>query len=85
MIWSTAVQHGPGSSIPHRAFGTVGVQPTAAEFDEKLIVAIYAERGRRKADGTLVHFSRNSPAVQAGVAKRFVNEQRDALGMLANG
>jgi hypothetical protein len=30
----------------------------------------------------LVHFPRASPAVQAGVAKRFTNELRDALKML---
>lgn len=83
VIWSTAVQHGPGSGIPHTALGTLGVQPPDPEFDRKLIIAIYSERGRKKADGTLVHFSRNSAAVQAGVAKRFVNEQRDALDMLA--
>lgn len=85
VIWSTAVQHGPGSGIPHRALSTLTVQPSAPDFDKRFIVAIYAERGRTKADGTLVHFSRNSAAVQKGVARRFVNEQRDALEMLANG
>jgi hypothetical protein len=29
------------------------------EFDQKLIEAIYAERGRKDAQGKLVYFSRN--------------------------
>ena len=52
------------------------------ERDRQLIVAIYAERGRRNADGNLVYFSKNSKAVQDGVARRFVDEARDALRML---
>lgn len=84
VIWSTAVQHGPGSGIPHRALGTLGVGPDDPSFDKRFISAIYAERGRKKADGTLVHFGRNSPAVQRGVGKRFVAEERKALEMLAN-
>lgn len=84
VIWSTAVQHGPGSGIPHRALATVGVDPGDPAFDRQFIKAVYAERGRRKADGTLVHFSRNSAAVQRGVARRFVDEERLALEMLAN-
>jgi LysM repeat protein len=83
VIWSTAVQHGPGSSIPHRALATLGVRPEDAGFDKQLIHAIYAERGRRKPDGTLAHFSRNSAAVQRGVARRFVTEEQLALEMLA--
>jgi LysM repeat protein len=82
VIWSTAVQHGPGSSIPHRALATLNVRPGDPGFDKQLIHAIYAERGRKKADGTLAHFSRNSAAVQRGVAKRFVTEERLALEML---
>lgn len=86
VIWSTSVQHGPGggTSIVRAALakqikdGTVG-QMT----DEDIIKAIYAERGRKKANGTLAHFSGNSKAVQAGVAARFVREQADALAALA--
>jgi hypothetical protein len=61
----------------------VTVPKTDPSFDEQLIRAIYAERGRTKADGTLVYFSRNSPNVQKGVAKRFKSELQDALAMLA--
>ena len=48
-----------------------------------LIRAIYAERGKKKADGNLAYFSKSSPSVQAGVANRFKNELQDALAMLA--
>ena len=58
--------------------------PTLQVEDEKLIRAIYAERGRKDAKGVLVHFSKNSLKVQQGVAARFVNELKDALKMLAS-
>ncbi len=51
--------------------------------DEEIIKAIYAERGRTKPNGTLVHFSKNSKGVQKSVANRFVTEQREALAQLA--
>ena len=86
VIWSTAVQHGPNTPVVHRAIRQLGgdgeLEPADRERDRRLIVAIYAERGRRKADGNLVYFSRNSRAVQDGVARRFRDEERDALGML---
>jgi LysM repeat protein len=86
VIWSTAVQHGPNTRVVHTALGTVHGEgtPSAAgtDFDRALIRAIYAERGRCNADGQLVHFSRNSAEVQAGVARRFIAEARDALRML---
>lgn len=84
VIWSTAVQHGPGSGIPHRALAALGARPEDPDFDKRLIAAIYAERGRKRADGALAHFSRNSRAVQNGVARRFRDELRDALKMLAD-
>jgi type VI secretion system (T6SS) spike protein VgrG3 len=87
-VWSTAVQHGPNTPVIHRALAQMkassGVSADQPDFDKTLIVAIYAERGRRDAQGSLVYFSTNSAAVQDGVAKRFVAEQRDALQMLAN-
>jgi murein DD-endopeptidase MepM/ murein hydrolase activator NlpD len=85
VIWSTAVQHGPGNSIVHAAIGNLhGLSPSDPSYDRKLIVAIYAERGRKNSSGVLVHFARNSAKVQAGVAARFVNEEKDALKMLAS-
>ena len=82
VIWSTAVQHGGSTDIPSRAVRTVRASRSDRDFDRQLILAIYAERGRKDANGTLVHFSRNSPQVQKGVAARFVEEQRKALAML---
>lgn len=83
VVWSTAVQHGGGTPIIHRAIGNCTAKPADANFDEQLIRAVYAERGRKKPDGNLAYFSKSSPSVQAGVAKRFKNEEQDALAMLA--
>jgi len=83
VVWSTAVQHGGGTSIVHKALANVTCARTDAAFDEKLIRAIYAERGRTKPDGNLAYFSKSSPNVQKGVANRFKNELNDALAMLA--
>jgi murein DD-endopeptidase MepM/ murein hydrolase activator NlpD len=83
VVWSTAVQHGGGTSIVHKACATVKCKPADSEYDKQLICAIYAERGRKKPDGNLAYFSKSSPSVQSGVAKRFKNEEQDALAMLA--
>lgn len=83
VVWSTAVQHGGNTSMVHKALANVSCARTDAAFDEQLIRAIYAERGRKKADGNLAYFSRSSPNVQKGVANRFQNELKDALAMLA--
>lgn len=89
VMWSTAVQQGPNTPVVHRAIAALGggqaLEPANRDTDRKLIVAVYAERGRRAADGSLVYFSRNSQRVQESVAQRFVNEQRDALAMLDRG
>jgi hypothetical protein len=87
-IWSTAVQHGGANGIAIVACEAVRSSPGASKptqgrpFDEAWIRAIYAERGRKAADGTLVHFQRNSPNVQKGVARRFEEELVAALKML---
>lgn len=83
VIWSTAVQHGPGSTIVHRAISSLSALLEDTDFDKKLIVAIYQERGRKKADGGLVNFPRCSPAVQKSVANRFKSEMNVALKMLS--
>jgi len=86
VVWSTAVQHGPNTPVVRRALGTLrssgALDLAAPDFDRKLIKAIYAERGRKDTQGSLVYFARNSMAVQQGVAKRFIDEERDALQML---
>lgn len=84
VVWSTAVQHGPGTPIVHRACTSLTSKPTDTNYDELLIRAIYSERGKRKADGNLAYFSKSSPSVQTGVANRFKSELQDALKMLAN-
>jgi len=83
VIWSTSVQHGGATPIVHRALATDSVPRTDPSFDEKLIRAIYAERGRKKPDGNLAYFGKSSPSVQKGVANRFTSECKDALAMLA--
>jgi LysM repeat protein len=83
VIWSTAVQHGPGTNVPHVALSRISTRPGAASFDGDFIKAIYAERGRKNPDGSLARFGRNSAKVQQGVAQRFRDEQRDALAMLS--
>jgi hypothetical protein len=83
VIWSTAVQHGPGTNVPHVALANIRTRPGDPSFDSDCIKAIYAERGRKGPGGGLARFSRNSPKVQQGVAQRFRDEQRDALAMLA--
>jgi len=86
VVWSTSVQHGGGTNIVDKAFATMKAQgtfnPADKNFDANAIKAIYAERGAKNPDGSLKHFSNNSPAVQKGVSDRFVNEQKDALKML---
>jgi LysM repeat protein len=84
VVWSTSVQHGGGSSIVRNALATIDPDQSRDDFDESLIRAIYAERGRRRADGKLAWFAKSSTGVQAGVAKRFLNELSDALKMLAD-
>lgn len=83
VVWSTAVQHGGATPIVHRACAKLTCAPADPQYDEELIRAIYAERGRTKPDGSLAYFSSNSASVQKGVANRFKSELQDALSMLA--
>ncbi|MCA1579562.1 MAG: LysM peptidoglycan-binding domain-containing protein [Acidobacteria bacterium] len=82
-VWSTAVQHGGATPIIGRAIATLKCDCSDPTYDKQLICAIYAERGRKKPDGNLAYFSKSSQSVQAGVARRFRDEQADALAMLA--
>ena len=83
-VWSTAVQHGGASPIVCRACSSVSCDRSDPKYDELLIKAIYAERGKKKPDGNLAYFSKSSPGVQQGVANRFRSECQDALAMLSN-
>jgi hypothetical protein len=86
VFWSTAVQHGPNTPLISQALKMLKTQDALnlsdPDFEKKLIKAIYAQRGRRNADGCLVYFSKCSQSVQKGVAERFENEEKDALKML---
>ena len=84
VIWSTAVQMGPKTSVIKKAISNVSI-PYAQEkrYDKALIEAIYNERGRKKTNGDLVYFSKNSKKVQQGVASRFISESKKALKRLA--
>ncbi|HSE30585.1 MAG TPA: LysM domain-containing protein [Pyrinomonadaceae bacterium] len=84
VVWSTAVQHGGKCAVIRRALSTLSISRADPDFDKKLIIAIYAERGRVRADGKLAYFPSSSPNVQKGVASRFKSEQADALKMLAD-
>jgi len=88
-VWSTAVQHGPASNVVTTAVRNVeaqGLSPgDGVAFDRALIDAIYDERGRRNADGTLVHFPSAPASTQESVANRFQNERADAHAMLDAG
>lgn len=85
VVWSTSVQHGPENNVIINAINSLGgAASETREYDRDLIIAIYDERGKKRPDGNLVYFSRNSPGVQAGVVTRFINEKNDALGRLSN-
>jgi hypothetical protein len=83
VVWSTSVQQGPRTPVIRRVIEAVRASGGNLDDDAALIHAIYAERGRKAANGSLVFFHRNSAAVQKGVSKRFVHEERDALKMLS--
>jgi hypothetical protein len=83
VIWSTSVQNGPRTPVVRRAIEAVRASHGNLDDDAVLIHAIYAERGRKAANGSLIYFHRNSAAVQKGVSKRFVHEEHDALKLLA--
>lgn len=80
VIWSTAVQQGGGTGIVGKAIAKINKPASKTkDYDEELIKQIYAERGRKKTDGTLAYFPNCSTDVQNGVAKRYVLELKKAL------
>jgi hypothetical protein len=82
VLWSTSVQHGTGGALDVFQDALAG-QDVSKMTDEEIIRAVYAERGRKDENGTLVRFSSSSADVQASVAQRFVDELADALAALA--
>lgn len=85
VAWSTAVQHGPTTDVIVTAVKPLlaGKKGIADVTDEAIIRAVYAERGRKAADGKLARFRRVSDAWIPGLTKRFEGEQADALRMLS--
>lgn len=85
VVWSTAVQHGKSNGVVGIAINKVTVPlGKNKNYDRELIKAIYAERGRKKDDGNLYYFSKNSKDVQDGVSSRFQSELAKALKELEN-
>jgi len=82
VVWSTAVQHGPATRIVVSALEAMHPNGADRDFEQELIKAIYAERGRRLVDGRLAHFRSSSHDVQVGVTRRLEDERLDALRML---
>jgi hypothetical protein len=83
VAWSVAVQHGPNTDVI-----VVAVKPLVEKkkldelTDEEIIRAVYAERGRKDADGKLVRFWRVGDELIPSLTRRFENEMKDALEML---
>ena len=72
MLYSTAVQHGPGGAM--KIMNSVFKKGMS---DEELVKAVYKERGTK--------FGGSTANVQAGVAKRFASEEQDIMGLLKTG
>ena len=83
VVWSVAVQHGPNTDVITAAVKPLVEKKKVDELtDEEIIRAVYAERGRKDADGKLARFRRVSDDWIPGLTKRFENEMKDALEML---
>ncbi|WP_148232306.1 hypothetical protein [Janibacter sp. HTCC2649] len=77
VLWSTAVQHRNATdNIFTRA---VAGRDVTTMSDADLVRAVYGERGR---DNGAAYFSRSSVAWQLGNARRFREEQAEALSRL---
>ena len=82
-FWSTAVQHGPGTSVFKRALERTGKTATTVT-DAELIEAIYDERGKLRSDGNLHYFRNSTSGVQTSVKNRFLSEKSLALANNTN-
>jgi len=83
VVWSVAVHHGPNTDVIVTAAKPL-LKDGALDgvSDEALIRAVYAERGRKDADGKLVRFKGVSADWVPGLTRRFESELKDALEML---
>ena len=85
VVWSVAVHHGPNTDVITTALGTLtkGGKAVAEVAETDLITSVYAERGKATPDGKLVRFRGVSAEWIPALKKRFENERKDALEMLA--
>lgn len=79
VLWSTAVQHGPGGAANVFSRALAGTDASQLS-DEEIIRRVYDERG---AGGGTRYFSGSSAGVRQSVVNRFAHEREDALQMLA--
>ncbi|MGJ0430555.1 peptidoglycan-binding domain-containing protein [Methylobacter sp.] len=83
VVWSVAVQHGPGSSVISNALKDKDV---AKMTDDEIIDVIYDERSATKVnkagDTVLKYFSKSTKSIQDGVAARYKQERKCAKHML---
>jgi hypothetical protein len=83
VVWSTAVQHGPGTDVITTAMKPLlSKQQIEQITDEAILKAIYAERGRLTSAGKLARFKNVSDEWIPALTKRFDSELNDALEML---
>lgn len=85
VVWSTAVHHGPNTDVITAALATLtkGGVAVAQVSEMDLIRTVYAERGKTTPDGKLARFKGVSDDWIPALKKRFENEMKDALEMLA--
>ncbi len=81
MVWSTAVQFGPGSNVINSALKGEDVSSLS---EQEIINAVSAEKLKRNDDGALAYFKSSDKKVQEAVANRFVNEKKNLLSLADN-
>jgi hypothetical protein len=76
VLWSTAVQHGPGGAerIFSRAMDKAEASASSQDFDKALIEEVYRIRGQK--------FFRHTKRVREAVQSRFKDEKSTALALL---
>ena len=92
-VFSTAVQHGPGSvkynngatGIFNKALKRTGKwDETAKKYSgtqQELIDAIYDERSKKLEDGTLAYFQKTAESRHPAILNRFVREKAENQGL----
>jgi hypothetical protein len=77
VLWSTSVQHGPAGALRlfEQAVSRLADQGKNPDNEKALIETVYALRKTR--------FASSTPEVRAAVCRRFEQESRQALAMLA--